>query len=289
VQVTYSDATGARRQDHLVTAQEYVVRQTVRDARAEAQSVNLSIGTAVFGPLPVEAGIRRCEEILAGPLQQRRIAASATRALGALTAMQGAFDVAREYVGDARQTLEDLGLRLTAASAAETAGMVELLAGDFEAAEHELRQGYEQLGRMGVTSTRANLAALLAQALLAQGRDREALLLSEVAEQSSSADDLSAQVHWQAARARALAGLGRHEEAERFGRRAVELAEATDFLNVRGDALLALADADPGRAREWVGRAADLYDQKGNVVSAAAARARLTLLRQASYGLSPGR
>jgi RHS repeat-associated protein len=35
VRVMYSDATGAERQNHLVTADDYVVRQTIRDARAE--------------------------------------------------------------------------------------------------------------------------------------------------------------------------------------------------------------------------------------------------------------
>src|SRR5262249_47986783 len=38
------------------------------DSRAEAQSLNLYLGTAFWGPLPVPDGIRRCEEILArGP------------------------------------------------------------------------------------------------------------------------------------------------------------------------------------------------------------------------------
>ncbi|MFN2627375.1 MAG: BTAD domain-containing putative transcriptional regulator [Gaiellaceae bacterium] len=241
------------------------------DGGTEAQSVGLSIGAAVFGPLPVPDGLRRCDAILAEPPGQRRVAAAALRALAALSAMQGGFDTARDALAQARAMLEDLGLALAAAQAAETAGTIELLAGDPVAAEEELRAGYDRLERMGVASTRANLAALLATALSAQGRDREGLLMSEVAEQAAAAVDLSAQVHWQAARTRALAGLGRPEEALRFGHSAVGLAERTDFLNVRGDALMALSQAEPG----VVGRAVRLYERKGNIVAAAGARARI--------------
>ena len=47
------------------------------DARTEAQSLNLSIGAAFFGPMPAPDAIRLCEEILADPLQQQRNRASA--------------------------------------------------------------------------------------------------------------------------------------------------------------------------------------------------------------------
>ena len=61
------------------------------DARTEAQSLNLFVGTAFFGPMPVPEAIRVCEEILAQPGQQRRIMASGLRALAGLKAMAGSF------------------------------------------------------------------------------------------------------------------------------------------------------------------------------------------------------
>src|SRR2546428_6926251 len=81
--------------------------------------------------------------------------------------------------------------------------MVEWLAGDPAAAERELRWGYESLGQMGAAAEVAPvLAALLAQALYAQGRDEEALRFSELSEEAAAPDDLSAHVQWRAGRPR---------------------------------------------------------------------------------------
>jgi DNA-binding SARP family transcriptional activator len=256
----------------LARAIEYA--QRAGDERTEAQSMALSIGAAVFGPLPVEQGILRCEAILARPQARRRIIAAALRASAALVAMQGDFETARQRLAMARELLDDLGLVLAAAQATETAGTIELLAGDPEAAEAQLRSGHQTLNRMGDASLSVNLAALLAQALSAQGRHAEALVLTEVAELTASPGDLSAQVHWQSSRARALVGLGRVQDAVQFGSRAVELADRTDFLNVRADALLAFALTVPVQsdAVAAVTAAVQLYERKGNVVSAEAAR-----------------
>src|SRR2546428_9358171 len=96
--------------------------------------------------------------------------------------------------------------------------MVEWLAGDPAAAERELRWGYESLGQMGAAAEVAPvLAALLAQALYAQGRDEEALRFSELSEEAAAPDDLSAHVQWRAGRRR---GPGRERRAEGGGGRA---------------------------------------------------------------------
>jgi tetratricopeptide (TPR) repeat protein len=239
----------------------------------EAQSLNLLVGATSLGPMPVADGIRRCEEILAQPAEQRRIRASALRALAGLRAMEGSFDEARRAAAGCTTILQDLGLRVTAASATETWAIVELLAGDPAAAERELRWGYESLGQMGATTEVAPvLAALLAQALYAQGRDDEALRFSELSEDAAAPDDLSAHVQWRAARAKVLARIGRSEEGETLAREAVALAEQTDFLVVHGDALVDLAEVLrlAGRATEAAPALRDairLYDRKGNVVS----------------------
>jgi len=249
------------------------------DRRTEAQSLNLLIGAAWLGPAPAADGIRRCEEILAEPPQQRRIRASALRALAGLKAMQGSFDEARRAMTDCRTILDDLGLRITAASATESYAIVEMLAGDPGAAERELRWGYESLGEMGAAAEVAPvLAALLAQALHAQGRDEEALRFSELSQEAAAPDDLSAHVQWRAARAKVLACRGKIEEGEPLAREAVRLAAQTDFLVLHGDALVDLAEvlALAGRARECVPvleEAVRLYERKGNVVSAERARA----------------
>jgi tetratricopeptide (TPR) repeat protein len=247
------------------------------DARLEAQCLNLFLGATFFGPLPVADGIRRCEEILARTGDKPRVMASTLRALAGLTAMEGRFDEARTQLALCRAILEDLGLKVTAASASETAAIVELLAGDPGAAERYLRQGYEQLEQMGETSNSADLAAILAQALHAQGELEEALRFSEISERAAAPGDLSPQVQWRAARAKVLAD-------ERLAREAVALAEESDFLVLRADTLVDLAEVlrqaeRPADAAAAVQEALRLYEHKGNLVSAERARALLAEAR----------
>ncbi len=250
------------------------------DARTEAQSLNLFVGAALFGPMPVPEAIRVCEEILAEPGQQRRIRASALRALAGLKAMAGAFVEARELVAAHKAIVQELGLRVTAASAAETYGIVEMLAGDPAAAERELGWGYGVLEEIGETQNFPDLAAKLADAFYVQGGDDQALELSTVSEEATAPDDLSAGVQWRAVRAKLMARQGGTEQAEALAREAVALAAETDFLVLRGDALMDLAEVLRTAGREtdsvpFAGQALELYEQKGNVVAAERARASL--------------
>jgi tetratricopeptide (TPR) repeat protein len=238
------------------------------DARTTAQSLHLTLGAAVFGPRAVPDAIARCEEILEDGGRQKRVSASALRALAALKAMAGEFEEARWLLGRFAAIVEDLGLRVTAASAAETYGEVELLAGDPASAEQWLRPAFTQLAEMGVNES-ANLAALLAQALHAQGRDEEAVEVSNV---TPAEDDVSAHVHLFAARARVLAAVGRGEEAELLAEDAVDRARKTDFLVMHGDALSALAEVfrvngNPTEARALLADALELYRAKEHLVA----------------------
>ncbi len=260
------------------------------DARTEAQSLNLSVGAAFFGPMPVPEAIRVCEEILAEPEQQRRIRASALRALAGLNAMAGDFDDAREFVAAHKALVQELGLRVTAASAAETYGIVEMLAGDPAAAERELSWGYGVLDEIGETQNFPDLAAKLADALYAQGHDERALALSEVSERSTAPDDLSAGVQWRAVRAKLLARRGDSEAAEALAREAVALASETDFLVLHGDALMDLAEVLRTNGRDAgsvVLEALQLYAQKGQR-GRSRARPPLLTVRREGRAATPG-
>jgi DNA-binding SARP family transcriptional activator len=256
----------------------------VGDSRTEAQALNVSVGAAFYGPLPVAEASRFCEEILARPGEQRRIRASALRALAGLRAMEGRFDEARGLLADSRAILEDIGLTVTAAAAAETAGLIELLAGDLQAAERELRTGYDRLERMGGTSSLPMLAAMIAQTLYLQGRDDEALRYSELSARSAAKDDPGAQVLWRSAQAKVIARMGRLDAAEELSAEAVALAETTDFLVVRADALADRAEvlfaADRAEEGEEASQQAfSLYEQKGAVAAEERARRHLSLER----------
>ncbi|HEX9380975.1 MAG TPA: BTAD domain-containing putative transcriptional regulator, partial [Gaiellaceae bacterium] len=236
-----------------------------QDRRIEAQSLNLLVGVRLYGPAPVSEGIELCESIVARPDEQQRVRVAAMRALGALRAMQGDFDRGRAFLIEQRAMLEDLGLTMTAASTAETFGFVELLADRPDAAERELLVGARELERAGETSNLSNIFAMLAQAVLAQGRVDEAFRYTQLSERASAEEDLSSQVQWRAARAKVLAELGRREEAEALARGAVERAARTDFLILRADALVDLGHVLRGNGHgdgiEAVREAIDLYER----------------------------
>jgi tetratricopeptide (TPR) repeat protein len=202
-------------------------------------------------------------------------------ALAVHEAMLGHFDAARELIERVRAMTEDLGLArgLPFILRAEHAWIVETLAGDAAAAEGEIRAAYEVLERwkMGEKGLLSTQAARLAQSLYVQQRYEEAEYQTRISEQAGASDDMMTQVLWRQVRAKALARRGEDGAAEDLAREAVVLAEPTDALDMRADALVDLAEVLRlvGRKDERKGVLEDalrLYEQKGNVVSAARAR-----------------
>jgi tetratricopeptide (TPR) repeat protein len=231
-----------------------------------------------FGPLPAEEGMLRADEIRFDPDGGPQVEAMALIAVAALKAMQGRFDEARREMAAGRSMCRDLGLAVDWAGSAMISGRAELLAGDVRVAERELREGYEALGQLGETGYLSTIAALLAKAVLAQGRLDEAMQLSEASERASAPDDLESQAKWRAVRAQALALQGVQDEAERLARESVAVIAPTDFLSERGDAYSTLAEVlriagRPSEAAAALEEALPLYARKGDLVSAARTRA----------------
>ena len=252
------------------------------DRRQEAEIVGRLGFAAWSGPLAVPDAVARCAALLEEAPDDLLLEACCRRWIGCLVARHGRFDEARELVAAAAKAYEELGARLdAAATSAFGLAEVEWLAGDLAAAEHALRDGYDALGALGELGHRASVAALLARVLHARGRaDEAAALVGEVAA-TASERDLWSQVLLALTGARLAATDGRIAEAEQRAREAVEVVEGTDLLDLRGDALLDLADVLrlAGReeeARESAEAALALYARKGNEVSAARARALLT-------------
>jgi DNA-binding SARP family transcriptional activator len=248
------------------------------DRRTEAQSLHLSIGAAYLGPMPIPDAVHRCEELLKLPEANPRVRAAALRAQAGLAAWAGDDRRARALVRRHRSLVRDLGLRVSAAAAAETYGVVELAAGDPVVAEAEFRRGIESLDEMGDRTMSALLAALLAHALVLQGRADEALRCSERSRDAAAADDLVAQVQWRTAAAKALVRTGKAEEAESLARDALALARTTDFSAIRAETAVTLAevlrlDGRSAAATAYVEEAVAEYERKGCRVHAARARA----------------
>ena len=204
---------------------------------------------------------------------------------GTLLAMSSRFAEARELFHRGKQILEDLGLAILAAGASQERFDIEMLARDPEAAEVELRGAcaiLEQLGEKGFLSTRV---ALLAHVLCAQGRYEEAAPFIEVAAETGSEDDQATQALWRSARAKVLARQGDVDESLRLAREAVSIVAQTDWLNLRGDTLLDLAEVLDlaerlDEAAPVIAEARRFYEQKGNIVSARKAHELLAELRE---------
>ncbi len=141
------------------------------------------------------------------------------------------------------------------------------------------RSGLELLEAMGETGILSTLVAFLAEALYRQGRDDEAEEFALLSERAAAEDDAASQVAWRSTLAKVLARRGDAGRGESLARQALTIAEDTDFLGMRANVRLALAEVltlagrRRGEVEPAVLEALELYQRKGNRVGAAAAEA----------------
>ncbi|MDP9244285.1 MAG: AAA family ATPase [Chloroflexota bacterium] len=249
------------------------------DRRRERDLVRELALCAYWGPTPVAEALPRCEEMLAqagGGL----LRAILLMCIGGLHGMQGRFDEARGLLGEAESICKELGRRLELAALGFFRGPLELAAGEAAAAEAALRASCDALQKMGETGWLSSLAAYLAESIYTQDRLDEAEEEVRRSREAAAPDDEAAQAGWRAAQARILARRGEFEEAERLARDAIAIADRSDQPNDRGDTRISLAEVQrlaqrPDEAIPTLAEAVALYEQKGNSVSAAKARALL--------------
>jgi tetratricopeptide (TPR) repeat protein len=248
------------------------------DARELFDILGWRASAAVLGPTPVADAILRCDQIREYVRHSPVAVALTLHPLGLLHAMTGDFELAHELIREGNESLGELGRMESAVSHHEA--IVELMAGRPDLAEQQLRPGYDALERMGERELLSTTAAILAQAVYAQGRCDEADELCGLSERIAASEDVVTQIMWRGMRARLAAREGDAARAETFGREAVRLAESTDLLVLRGDAWLDLEDVArhtgrPADARAAAQRALEHYERKGDQPSAARARARV--------------
>lgn len=247
------------------------------DERLLARSALGMTLNAVYGPTPALEAIAQCEALIAGDLADRQVQNLIICKVAQLHAMIGDYETARANVQSARLVLRDLGQGVRAASSSFDVGAVEMLAGNAAGVEREIRPDCEMLQGLGETYFLSTMAAMLARALLQQGRDDEALAWIETAERSSAEDDVDAQVSWRCVRALILARKGALEGAEALVRKGLELAAQTETLSLRAATLADLATVlshakRPREAREFLAEAIAAYAAKGDTSSVARAQ-----------------
>src|SRR5215218_6638316 len=236
------------------------------DEQARADALVWIASAARDGPTPVAQAVARCRAILEQLHADRRSQALALRPLATLYAMCGQPAEAHELIATADAIVTELGMSMHVAGA-EDAAFVALLADDTAGAEAALRAGYAHLEEMGERALLASHAALLGRTLSLQGRDDEALAFAETGLAAAAADDLAAQILCRAVRAQVLARRGDLDAADRLSAQAVALANRTDWLTERADALMVRAEVhraadDPDAAAATLHDALALYVRK---------------------------
>ena len=260
-----------------------VARASECFARAGVLSAELAfvraLSFAYQGPHTISEDIELGERALAEAEPTSPFEAFALLSLAVSRAMIAEFEEARSLIRRAASILEELGMTVELAAACGlTGGVVELAAGDPVAAEAAVRPAYEALAAMGEKARLSSRAGILASAVYEQGRLDEAIRLADEADAVSAADDLEPQVWLRGVRAKALARLGRFDEAERGARENVDLIEPTEWLPYRGMAWFDLGEVlrlagQHEEAAAAFRTAEDLQEQKGSTVMAARARA----------------
>jgi ATP/maltotriose-dependent transcriptional regulator MalT len=163
-------------------------------------------------------------------------------------------------------------------------GVLELRTGNPEAAEREFREGFELLHGMGERARAPSLAAMLAAALVDQGRIDEADQYIEVAREMVAEKDPTGQAAIRMTAARVHAHRGQFGNAIRLAAEAVEHMEETEeLLNVPDilvwqSEVLELAGRT-AEAKEALLKAADAAARKGALVDERRARERLAALQ----------
>jgi hypothetical protein len=202
-------------------------------------------------------------------------------------AMVGRFEEGRTLAVQAEDLVSELGLEVLAATSATIGGTVELFAGDPASSERILRKGFDRASLFGDTPYSSELRIQLARALYAQQRDDEAWEMIEQSDARTFGRDVAVPVYEQGIRAKLLAKRGGDGEPVRLARGAVGTAASTDFIDLQGDALMDLAEVlrlvdEPQGALDSASSALDLYERKGNLVSAARTRTFLDKLEELS-------
>jgi class 3 adenylate cyclase/tetratricopeptide (TPR) repeat protein len=246
------------------------------DAAFETAEVLLNITAAlVRGPTPAPAGIARAEDILGEFRGNRAVEAYMSHAIAHLRARLGEFSEARAAVDRYRDFLRDTGQLNGFWRSAEVRFDVEMLAGDVETAAAVAEEAYAYLIERG--DRWAYLCAFLAQARYALGRSEEAVEVAEIATSSAIAVERALGL---GVLAKVRARAGDPTKARELIDEAVVIVERTDFLFDRGTVQLDLAEVvrlagQEMEARAALERALAMFEQKGDLVSAARTRAML--------------
>jgi len=194
-------------------------------------------------PVPADAAVARVEELLQEASGEPWAEAGVLLALSTLYAYVGRIADARAAVTRGRATFRNFGAKLGLALGTIPAGSIELIDGNPAMAERYWREGYDAFDDMGSRGYGSNAAALLGEALYAQGRLDEAQQMTEEAEAADGPNTFS-RARWQSTRAKVLAQRGQFSAATWLIREAEALIAPTPSRVEHAHVLMAKAEVN---------------------------------------------
>ena len=194
-------------------------------------------------PVPADVAVARVEELLQEASGEPWAEAGVLLAVATLYAYVGRIADARAAVTRGRATFRNFGAKLGLALGTIPAGSIELIDGNPAMAERYWREGYDAFDDMGSGGYGSNAAALLGEALYAQGRLDEAQQMTEEAE-AAGGPNTSSRARWQSTRAKVLAQRGQFSAATRLIREAEALIAPTSSRVEHAHVLMAKAEVN---------------------------------------------
>jgi class 3 adenylate cyclase len=258
-----------------------------RDVRLAARGRQLLCFILDWGPTPNDEVVERVTEIRewAGRRGMRSIEADACGILARANAMLGEFPAAWRLADQMKRMVRSSSELLLSVSDELTEATICLLAAEPARAEPILRGAYAKLKRMDGRGPLPIVAGMLARVLLELGHSDEPEQLALECKAIAPEHHPEAQIVWRQVQAVVLARRDQTAEAEELVRSAVAMSEQSEQLNSRALAMadlgevLALAGR-PDDAAEAMAQAQELWERKGNHVSARRAQARAEKLRR---------
>ena len=227
---------------------EQALRQSIEHARragdrkSEVDGLTWLIRLHWFGPAPVDAGLRLCEQTLAEADTEPGLASIAMQVLGPLYALRGEFDRGRALLAQSGAIQLELGMEIArTAGATMMRAELERLAQDYDAAEDVLRPAIQILREAG-KGLLLHAPWLPGPGLLRAGQIRRGRRTYKRGPPSGGADDVETQRLALSAKGMVLARRGETAEGERILRAAIELLAPTDALISKAEVALGLAE-----------------------------------------------
>ncbi|HEU6445026.1 MAG TPA: adenylate/guanylate cyclase domain-containing protein [Gaiellaceae bacterium] len=263
---------------------ELLLRRALEHARPldavhlKSQTVHWIALVMLWGSTPVEQAVRECRDLPESLDLDQTARTELLVVEGTFLGLAGDFERGRALAAQGREALRELGQRVQYAAIAQPSSMIELLAGDAPAAERMLREAHAILSAAGEQGYLSTVAALLALALVKQGKHAEAAELADEARRIGAEDDVTTQLYWRIAKAQVAAARGAAHEAAHLAAEVIDLATGFDTFDGPVAAVEVVDYLEPGDARTVLELAVAGAEAKGNVVTAGQARAKLAAL-----------